>query len=209
MAPLACTVLLHLQDRVEKAQHHFHRGKEPSPRLTCGFPAVGADRACLRVWCESLGCLGTRAIALLHGPRIGRLDHAHPQQTAAADGSRDRALLLRSPRQLLIGHQIAGHLVRVLHGGAEQRRAAAGQPGALPEHGMAAKDRGQGVKGSPPLPQGEGFFDASVRAIMEGMTHEGRRVKTASVVCHVIRRMLRSCLIDTERSCKGKPWSIS
>ena len=105
MAPLARTGLFHLQDRVEKAPHHFDLGKESPPRLTCRFPAVGADRARLGVWRESLGCLGTRAIAPLHGPRIGRLDHAHPQATAPADGGRDIDLLLRSPGQLLIGHQ--------------------------------------------------------------------------------------------------------
>jgi fumarylacetoacetase-like protein len=89
MAPLACTVLLHLQDRVEQAQPHCHLGKEHAPRLTCGFPAVGADRACLRVGRERLGFLGNLAIALLQGPRIGRLDHAHPQETAPTDSRRD------------------------------------------------------------------------------------------------------------------------
>ena len=159
VAPRARTGLFPLQDRVEQAPHHFARGKESPPRLTCRFPAVGADRARLGVWRERLGCLGTRAIAPLHGSRIGRLDHAHPQATAPADRGRDRALLLRSPGQLLLGPQVAGPLVRVCHGGAQQRRAAAGPPGPLPAQGIAAKDGGQGVKRPPPLPPGEGCFD--------------------------------------------------
>jgi hypothetical protein len=44
---------------------------------------------------------------------------------------------------------------------------------------------------------------------MEGLTHEGRRVQTASVVGQVLRRLLRSGVLDPERSCKGNPWSIS
>ena len=158
VAPLARTGLFQLQERVEKAQHHFALGKESPPRLTCRFPAVGADRTRLVGWRESLGCLGQRALAPRQGPRLGRLDHAHPQATAPADGGRAIALLLRSPGQLLIGHQGAGHLVRVLHGGAQPRRAAEGQPGPIPEHGIAATDGGQGVKRPPPTAAGRGLF---------------------------------------------------
>ena len=36
----------------------------------------------------------------------------------------------------------------------------------------------------------------AVRPIMEGMTNEGRRAKTAPVACNLIRRTIRSCLTD-------------
>ena len=49
-----------------------------------------------------------------------------------------------------------GPVVRVLHGGAPQRRAAKGQPGPLPAQGSAATDGGQGVTRPPPRPPGAG-----------------------------------------------------
>jgi hypothetical protein len=64
-------------------------------------------------------------------------------------------------------------------------------------------------KGPPHCRRERAFATSAVRAIMEGLTNEGRRVKTAAVVCNVIRRMLRSCLLDTELSGKGKPWSLA
>ena len=41
------------------------------------------------------------------------------------------------------------------------------------------------------------------------MTNEGRRVQTAPVACHVLRRTRRAGVTDTSPSGKGKPWSIS
>ena len=196
VAQLACTVRLHLQDRVEQAQHQRDLGEEPPPRLTCRFPAVGADRARLVVWRASLSFLGTLALAPLHGHRIGGLDHAHAQETAAANSRRDVDLLLRDLGQLPIGHQIARQRLWLFDRGADKRRAAEGQPGTIPAHGIAATDVGQGVKRPPHWRRERAFSTSSVRAIMEGMTHEGRRVKTAPVVINLIRRMIRSCLTD-------------
>jgi hypothetical protein len=51
--------------------------------------------------------------------------------------------------------------------------------------------------GPPHCRRERAFSTSSVRAIIEGMTNEGRRVKTAPVVSNVIRRMSRSCVTDT------------
>ena len=159
--PRARAVLLPLPDRGEQAPHPRDRGQELPPRLTRRFPALGADRARVIRGNQGLGCLGTRAIAPFQRPRLGRLDHAHPQDTAPADRRRDVDLRWRSPGQLRIGDQITRQLLWRCHGGADQRRAANGPPGALPAQGSAATDGGQGSKRSPPLPQREGCCDRS------------------------------------------------
>ena len=80
---LADAVFLNLQDRVEKTQHQRDLGKEPLPRLTRRFLAIGTDRARLILGPQDLGFFGKLAIAPLQSHRIGSLDHAHPQETAA------------------------------------------------------------------------------------------------------------------------------
>ena len=156
VAPRARPGLFPLQDRVENAPHHVARGQASPPRLPGRCPASGAHRARLGVWRERRGVRGTRALAPRQGHRLGRLDHAPPQDTAPADRGRDRARRCRSPGPRRIGPQVAGPRVRVLHGGAPQRRAAKGQPGPLPAQGSAATARGQGVTRPPPRPPGAG-----------------------------------------------------
>ena len=90
---LTGAVFLHLQDRVEKTQHQRDLGTQPAPRLARCFPAIGADRARLIRGPQGLGFLGKLAIAPLQGLRIGGLDHAHAQDTAAANSRRDGDLL--------------------------------------------------------------------------------------------------------------------
>jgi len=72
----------------------------------------------------------------------------------------------KHPRPTVVGTetcclatQIARHLLRIFDRGAQERRAAEGQPRPIPEHGIAAEDRGQRVKRHTPLPQVESFFD--------------------------------------------------
>jgi hypothetical protein len=184
MAPRARPRLLKLPDRVEKTPPPRARGKQLPPCLTRCCPAVGADRARVLGGLEGLGGLGTRASAPLHGPRIGGLDSAPPQDSTAAHGGRDRTLVLGDRGELLLGPQIAGPRVRVLHRGADQRRATAGPPGARPAQGIAAKDIRQRIQRPPPGRPERAVSIASVRPILEGMMTEGRRLKTAPVACH-------------------------
>ena len=129
--------------------------------------------------------------------------------TAAANRRRAVALWPCPPGQRLLGPQSAGPLRRRCDRGAAKRRAAAGPPGPLPAQGSAATAGGQGGKRPPPLAQRARCSTAAVRAILDGMTNAGRRVKTAPVACHVLRRTLRSGVTATAPSGQGTPWAIS
>ena len=176
-APWARTGLFPLQARVEQAQPPRELGPESPPRLPCCCPAVWAHRACLGGGRQRRRLRGTRALTPLPGHGSGRLDHAPPPTTAAPNGRRDVDLGRRSPGPRLIGPQGAGPLGRVWHRGAPPRRPAPGPPGPLPEPGLAATAVGQGLKRSPPLPQGEGFFDGL--GACHPRRHAERRAKHA------------------------------
>ena len=87
---LACTVLLHLQDRVEKAQHQRDLGEEPPAPPDVSLPSRRCRPSAPGSLARGSRFLGTRALAPLHGHRIGGLDHAHAQATAAANPSSGR-----------------------------------------------------------------------------------------------------------------------
>ena len=200
--------LLPRPERGENAPPQRARGQQRAPRLARGVPASGADRARVIRRHAARDVRGTRAIAPLPGLRRGGLDHAHAQDTAAANSRRDVDLWPCHPGQRLLGHQLAGPLRRRCDRGADKRRAAAGPPGPLPAQGSAAEDGGQGGTRPPHWRRARAVSTAAVRAILDGMTNERRRVKTAPVACHVLRRTRRSGVTDTAPSGKGKPWSI-
>ena len=201
----ARAAVLARQERVEQAPHQRDRGQEPPPWLARRFPTSGADRARWRVWRAGLRCARALAIARLPRRRRGGRDDAHPQDTPPADGGRDRDRRPRPPGPRRIGHAIGGHLLRVFDRGAEQRRAPEGQPRPRPAQGIPTADRGPGRKRPPHCRRERALSTASVRAILEGMTHEGGRGKTAPGAGHFLRRTRRSWWTAAALACKGKP----
>ena len=91
--PRTRAVLLPLQDRVEKTQHHVivgnsrHHAWRVASRHQCRPSAL--DTQASGPWLP-----WHTAIAPLQGLCIGCLDHAHAQETAAANSRRDVDLLL-------------------------------------------------------------------------------------------------------------------
>ena len=136
--------------------------KRPPGRLG-GRPAVGVDRLRPVLRVQAPGLVPEHAVGGLQVVVAGRLGQGHPQAAPAAGGGRQVDLLAGQRGVLLVGDQVAGQALGRLDGRADQAEPPQRALQAMPVHGVAPEDLGQGPERDGELAEKRGACTSSVR----------------------------------------------
>ena len=159
LTQLASTARSDFQRRMQVTQDQTDMREQQQPRFASRFPSIRANGTRLPISKNFPRFVSEFAIAFKQTFGIIFLGNRHAQKTAAACRSRHRDFPAFDPGNLFISDQISRHRRTGFNSRPDHIATTQAEPGAIPEHMVAAKYISQSLKRYAPLPEVKGLLN--------------------------------------------------